>query len=101
MHTSKNITRIVVYILILLLVISLGFTQSSKAGTSSNNHVADSSPSAVLTGGQYLLSSHPQTAGQTIRDSLQGGSYMLSQPAASPDQTGCCCRGYLSCVRKK
>ena len=59
------------------------------------------SENSAIFGHTLTTGSYSQSTSQTIKTALQGGSYMLSQPAASPDQTGCCCRGYISCVRKK
>jgi hypothetical protein len=69
------------------------------------NLILKSAPAAsensAISGNTLTTGSYSQSTSQTIKTALQGGSYMLSQPAASPDQTGCCCRGYLSCVHKK
>jgi hypothetical protein len=119
---KKHILPIVIVLLALMLVLPGIAIARNSSSSNPDSSISDQPISAGLIGGKYNLifksapagsensavlantlttGSYSQSTNQTIRTVLQGGSYMLSQPGASPDQTGCCCRGYLSCVRKK
>jgi hypothetical protein len=100
MHNSKYLKRILSWVVIGLLVITLGSAQPSRAGTTSSTQAASSSPSTALSGGQYRLTSHQQSSAQTEMDALHGGSYLLSSPAPLGSESGCCCRRYMTCITK-
>jgi hypothetical protein len=101
MHTSRKIKWILLCTIFILIAVALGSTQNSRAGSNSDPLMVGNHQSQSLSGGHYLLTNHTQTSAQSVSNALQGGSYLLSQPESTDAVTGCCCKNYLACIRKK
>ena len=101
MHTSRKIKWILLCTIFILIAVALGSTQNSRAGSTNNPLEVGNPQSHSLSGGHYLLTNHTQSSAQSVSNALQGGSYLLSQPKSTDDVTGCCCRNYIACIRKK
>jgi len=118
---KKQIIPIVIVFIALVFVLpGIAIARQSSASDQEGS-LSDRSNNAVLIGGEYYLIlqpapaangistnsgnslkavSHAQYLGQTIKEALKGGSYMLSQPRAVNDSSGCCCKNYLACIHK-
>jgi hypothetical protein len=48
----------------------------------------------------FTSGSGQQSSPKAFNNTLQGGSYVLSQPGPLADGSGCCCKNYLSCINK-
>jgi len=79
---------------LLLLVTLLALIFLSSAAQAQGTNV-DPSQTAILAGGAYRLS----ITSQPVTGVIRSDRYQLA-PSLSADASGCCCKGYLPCIKK-
>lgn len=98
---KKRILPIVIVFVALIFILP-GIAIARNASSSNPDSSLSSQPiSADLIGGQYRLTPQLESVIQSNGGVSQGGHYFLSQPNLLDDGSGCCCKGYLTCIENK
>jgi hypothetical protein len=99
--------RRIIYLSALLILTFLAVVAINLPGTaiakldtaaSQDNSQQSQASRTVLT--SLTSGSGQQSSPKAFNNTLQGGSYVLSQPGPLADGSGCCCKNYLSCINK-
>src|SRR5512137_1365628 len=103
----RMLTIITLLILIILMVMALDLkgVASAKISVSENQNSSTqkAADGVLMNSEEFTLKLIPATSANSasqITSTIQGGNYVLIQPISPNDDSGCCCKKYLSCVEK-
>jgi hypothetical protein len=103
---KRMLTIITLLIIVILVVMALDLKGVASAKISFENQNSSTQKAAdgvLFTSEVYKLKLIPAASGNSasqVTSIIQGGNYVLSQPISPNDDSGCCCKKYLSCVEK-